>query len=97
VLITDFKYSSATGKAETGAPITLKVDLQNPSEEPAENIKIVFKFPANVMAVDKLSESIELLSPGEMVEVSVEFYANENNTSPVQCYQLKDMIDNKDL
>jgi len=77
VLVSDFKYSSGTGKAEVGAPITLKLRLQNPSEEPAEDIKVVFKFPANVLAVDKLSESIELLSPGEMKEISVEFYANE--------------------
>jgi hypothetical protein len=80
VLVSDFKYSSGTGKAETGAPITLKLRLQNPSEEPAENVKVVFRFPENVLAVDKLSESIELLSPGETKEVSVEFYANESYT-----------------
>jgi len=80
VLVSDFKYSSGTGKAETGAPITLTLKLQNPSEEPAENVKVVFKFPENVLAVDKLSESIELLSPGEMKEISVEFYANEKYT-----------------
>lgn len=80
VLVNDFKYSSATGKAEIGAPITLKLKLQNPSEEPAEDVKVVFKFPENVLAVDKLSESIPVLQPGEMREVSVEFYANDKYT-----------------
>ncbi|MFQ5335027.1 MAG: hypothetical protein ACE5DN_03025, partial [Flavobacteriales bacterium] len=56
VLITGHEYSSATGKAETGAPITLKLRVKNTSRGEAKNLKINYIFPKNVLAVDKLAE-----------------------------------------
>ena len=76
IMILDHAYSSATGKAEIGAPITLKLKLQNTSKGQAKDVKVVYKFPPNVMAVDKLSENIPSLAPGEIKTVEVQFFAN---------------------
>lgn len=80
VMVMDYKYSSGTGKADIGAPITLTIKLQNPSNDPAKDLKVIYTLPPGVMAVDKLSESIDVLQPGEMKEMSVEFYANDKFT-----------------
>ena len=77
VMVTSHAYSSATGKAESGAPITLKLKLKNTSSGAAKNTKINYIFPPNVMAVNKLSEQIPMLAPGEEKELSVEFYATK--------------------
>ncbi len=82
VMVTSHAYSSATGKAEAGAPITLKLKLKNTSSGEAKNTKINYIFPPNVMAVNKLSEQIPLIAPGEEKEVSVEFYATKEFTKP---------------
>ena len=78
ILITGHEYTSATGKAEIGAPITLKLRLKNTSKGEAKNIKVNYVFPKNVLAVDKLSELIDILKPGEAKELEVEFYANKD-------------------
>ena len=77
VLISNPRYSSGTGKASVGAPITLKLTLQNTSSGEADNIKVMYNFPDDVLAVNKRSEVIPKLGPGESKEVSVEFYATE--------------------
>ncbi|MFH1320586.1 MAG: caspase family protein [Bacteroidota bacterium] len=81
IMVMHYEYSSATGKAEIGAPITLKLKLQNTSKGAAKDIKVNYIFPEHIMAVDKLSELIPSLAPGEMAEVSVEFYAKEEFTA----------------
>ncbi len=77
VMVTSHAYTSATGKAEVGAPITLKLKLKNTSSGEARNVKVNFIFPPNVMAVNKLSEFVPVIAPGEEKEISVEFYANK--------------------
>ncbi|MBI3501592.1 MAG: caspase family protein [Bacteroidetes bacterium] len=78
VSVTSHAYSSATGKAEQGAPITLKLKLKNTSSGAAKNVKVSYIFPPNVMAVNKLSEMVPSISSGEEKEISVEFYANKD-------------------
>ncbi|MBI5541063.1 MAG: caspase family protein [Bacteroidia bacterium] len=82
VMITSQAYSSVTGKAEIGAPITLKLKVKNTSSGIAKNTKIGYIFPPNVMAVNKLSELIPTLEPGEEKEVSVEFYTTKEFNKP---------------
>jgi len=80
VMVTSHAYSSATGKAEIGAPITLKLKLKNTSSGEARSVKLNYIFPPNVMAVNKLSEFIPLIASGEEKEISVEFYASKEFT-----------------
>ena len=80
IMVMDYKYSSATGKAEIGAPITLTLQLQNTARNVADDIKVNYLFPAGVLTEDKLAESLPSLQPGEMKEVSVEFYAGKEFT-----------------
>ncbi len=82
VMVMSHAYSSATGKAEVGAPITLKLKLKNTSSGEAKNVKVNYVFPPNVLAVNKLSELIPTIASGEEKEVSVEFYANREFTKP---------------
>ncbi len=82
VMVMSHSYSSATGKAEVGAPITLKMKLKNTSSGDAKNVKVNYIFPPNVMAVNKLSEVIPNIASGEEKEVSVEFYANKEFAKP---------------
>ena len=80
VMVASHAYSSATGKAEVGAPITLKLKLKNTSSGEARSMKVNYIFPPNVMAVNKLSEFIPVIPPGEEKEISVEFYASKEFT-----------------
>ncbi len=82
VMVTSHAYSSATGKAEVGAPITLRLKLKNTSSGEAKNVKINYAFPPNVMAVNKLSELIHTIASGDEKEISVEFYASKEYTKP---------------
>jgi len=82
VMVTSHSYSSATGKAETGAPITLRLKFKNTSSGEAKNVKLNYIFPPNVMAVNKLSELIPTLRSGEEKETSVEFYVTKEFTKP---------------
>ena len=82
VMVSSHAYSSATGKAEVGAPITLKVKLKNTSSGEARNVKVSYIFPPNVMAVNKLSETVPVIASGEEKELSVEFYATKEFTKP---------------
>lgn len=82
VMIASHAYSSATGKAEVGAPITLKLKLKNTSSGEARNVKVNYVFPPNVLAVNKLSEFVPVIAAGEEKEVSVEFYANKEFAKP---------------
>ncbi len=82
VMITSQAYSSVTGKAEVGAPITLKLKVKNTSSGNAKNTKISYIFPPNVMAVNKLSELISTMAPGEEKELSVQFYTTKEFNKP---------------
>lgn len=77
IMVADYKYSSATGKAEIGSPITMELILKNATNAVAKNIKISYRLPENVVAVDKIYENIEEFQPNEIKKVSVQFYANE--------------------
>ncbi|MBN2520010.1 MAG: caspase family protein, partial [Bacteroidales bacterium] len=78
IMIADFAYSSATGKAEVGSPITLKLYVKNASNTEAKNITVKYILPENVMAVDKLMETVDVFQPNELKELRMQFYANEN-------------------
>jgi len=80
IIITDYTFSSATGKSETGVPITLKLKLKNTSKKVVPEIKVQFTFPENVLAVDKLSQTVSDISPEREKEISVDFYANKKFT-----------------
>ncbi len=78
IMVMGHSFSSATGKAEIGAPITLKVKIKNTSEGTANNIKVNFHMPDKVLAVDKISEKIPTLGAGEEKEISMQFYADKD-------------------
>ncbi|MBI4648795.1 MAG: caspase family protein [Bacteroidia bacterium] len=80
ILVGDYKYSSATGKAEIGSPVTLKLVLKNATNTEAKNIKIRYFLPDNVVAVDKLMESFDEFKPNEVKETSMQFYASDKFT-----------------
>ncbi len=82
IMIANYDYQSATGKAENGSPITLSVTLQNATNTDANNIRINYLLPEDVIAVDKLSEDLGTLAPYEVKKSSVQFYANENFKEP---------------
>ncbi len=77
IMVLGHAYSSATGKAEIGAPITLKLKLKNTSKGDATDIKVNYLFPDKVLAVDKVSELIPSFPAGEEKEVTVQFYASK--------------------
>ena len=81
IKVEDYQFASATGKAEIGAPITLKLKLKNISKGIAKDIKVNFVLPDKVLAVNKLTESIASISPEEVKEVHIEFYADKSFTS----------------
>ena len=76
-MVADYQYSSATGKAETGSPITLKLFLKNGTNASAKNIKVSYLLPDNVMAVDKRMEVIDEFKPYELKELQMQFIASE--------------------
>jgi hypothetical protein len=82
IMVMSHAFSSATGKADIGAPITMKLTLKNTSKGVANNVKVNYLFPEKVLAVDKLSETIEELGPGDEKEVSVQFYADKGYEAP---------------
>jgi WD40 repeat protein len=75
-------YTSATGKAEIGAPITLKLKIKNITKGVAKNIKINFLLPDHVLATNKLSEVIPSMTAGEEKEILLDFYADKNFILP---------------
>ncbi|PCJ87804.1 MAG: hypothetical protein COA57_04405 [Flavobacteriales bacterium] len=74
----DPEFISPSGKAELGVPITMKIKILNTTAGVASNVKINYKFPVRVMASDKLSETIDMIQPGETKQISVEFYADKS-------------------
>ncbi len=79
VMITGHEYSSPTGKAELGAPISLKLKIKNVTEGEAKNIKVNFLMPEKVMA-NKLSETISSMAAGEEKEINMQFHAMKEFT-----------------
>lgn len=68
-------FSSATGKAQIGAPITLRLRIKNIAKTEAKNIKINFLIPEHVKAVNKLSELVPSINAGEEKEIIMDFFA----------------------
>jgi WD40 repeat protein len=71
-------FSSATGKAQIGAPITLKMKIKNIAKTEAKNIKINYLLPENVKAVNKLSEVIPSIGAGEEKDIQMDFFAESS-------------------
>ncbi|MBI5218270.1 MAG: caspase family protein [Bacteroidia bacterium] len=82
IMITSFDYTSPTGKAEKGKPITLNLIYQNTTNAEAQNIKVNYVLPEDVIAVDKLSENLGSFKANEAKQGSVQFIANENYGEP---------------
>ncbi len=80
IMVMENSFTSATGKADIGAPITLHLKIKNVSKGVAKNIKIKYLLPENVLAVDKLSEIIEQMEPDETKDLEMQFYATEKFT-----------------
>lgn len=68
-------FSSATGKAQIGAPITLKLKIKNIAKTEAKNIKVNYLLPENVKAVNKLSEVLPSINAGEEKDLQMDFFA----------------------
>jgi hypothetical protein len=69
-------FTSATGKAQIGAPITLKIKIKNIAKSEAKNIKVNFLLPESVKAVNKLSELVPSIKAGEEKEIQMDFFAD---------------------
>ncbi len=80
IMVMNQSYTSATGKAEIGAPITLKLKIKNITKGAARNIKVNFLLPEHVFAVNKISEQIPAMAAGEEREIAMEFYADKTFT-----------------
>lgn len=78
IMVMGQTFSSATGKATIGAPISAKMKIKNVAKTEAKNIKVNFLLPENVIAVNKLFELIPTIAAGEEKEVVLDFYANQN-------------------
>jgi hypothetical protein len=82
IMVLGQSYYSATGKAEIGAPITVKIKIKNITKGDAKNFKINFLLPENIFATNKLSETISSMTAGEEKEIQMEFYAAKTFTLP---------------
>jgi WD40 repeat protein len=82
IMVLGESYSSATGMADIGAPITAKVKIKNITKGEAKNIKMNFLLPENVYAVNKLSEVIPVMAAGEEKEILLDFYADKKFILP---------------
>ncbi len=89
IMVANYDYQSATGKAENGSPITLTLSLQNATNTEAQNIKLNYILPEDVIAVDKLSEDLGTFAPYEVKKSTIQFYANENFKEPKLKINLK--------
>lgn len=78
IMVMGQTFSSATGKATIGAPISAKLKIKNVAKTEAKNIKVNFLLPENVVAVNKLFELIPSIASGEEKEIVLDFYANQN-------------------
>ena len=78
IMVMGQTFSSATGKATIGAPISAKLKIKNVAKTEAKNIKVNFLLPENVIAVNKLFEAIPSIASGEEKEIVLDFYANQN-------------------
>ncbi|HOZ86488.1 MAG TPA: caspase family protein, partial [Bacteroidia bacterium] len=76
IMVMGHGFSSATGKAQIGAPITLKLKIKNIAKSEAKNIKVNFLLPENVKAVNKLSELIQAINAGEEKDIQMDFFAD---------------------
>ncbi|MDI1355356.1 MAG: caspase family protein [bacterium] len=75
IMVMGQSFSSATGKAQIGAPITLTLKIKNIAKTEAKNIKVNFLLPENVKAVNKLSEVVPSIAGGEMKDIQMDFFA----------------------
>lgn len=82
IMITHFDYTSPTGKAEKGKPITLNLVFQNTTNVETQNIKVNYILPEDVNAVDKLSENFGIFKANEAKQGSLQFIPNDNYNEP---------------
>jgi len=68
-------YSSASGKINPGETVKMKYSLKNITIEHANNIKLLYAFPAEIMLLE--SKSNLQLKAGEETELELTFYINK--------------------
>lgn len=75
IAITNENLSSATGEVISGQSVKLKFTVVNKSKEEANNIKLLYTLPANVLLLE--SETNLQLKAGEQKDVELLFYINK--------------------
>lgn len=80
LMVEDYLLTSPSGKIELNIPVTLRLLVRNLTNFNSGNVKLKFKFPDNVVALDKTSEDLSGLKPNETKELSVQFMPNKQFT-----------------
>lgn len=73
--ITSEKFSSASGLIASGQSVKLNFTLSNKSSEDANNVKLLYTLPANILLLE--SETNLQLKAGAQREVELVFYVNK--------------------
>ncbi len=73
--IRDESFSSASGKITAGETVRLKYTLVNPSGEDANNIKLLYTLPPDIMLLE--SQTNLQLKAGERIDLEILFYINK--------------------
>ncbi|MHC1704746.1 MAG: caspase family protein [Tenuifilaceae bacterium] len=75
LLIANESFSSTSGAITTGQSAKLKFTVNNQSSEDANNIKLIYTLPSNVLLLE--SETNLQLKTGAQKEVELMFYVNK--------------------
>jgi hypothetical protein len=73
LIVEDYILTTPTGKIELGIPVTLRLLVRNITNFNSQQAKLKFKFPNNVVALDKVFEDLSGIKPNESRELSVQF------------------------
>lgn len=82
IMVMGHGFTSATGKAQIGAPISLNLRIKNIAKSEAKNIKVNFLLPEHVKAVNKLSELIPSIQANEEKLIQMDFFAESSFILP---------------
>ena len=73
--ITNEKFSSASGLIAAGQSVKLNFTISNKSSEDANNVKLLYSFPANILLLE--SETSVQIKAGAQHDVELVFYVNK--------------------
>lgn len=91
VEVISHQFSSPSGKAKAGEPITLYVVLQNITRIAAEDVQVRFSLPDNIRVIDKTQETLKLIPAMQGAEVSMQFFID--NLAPGEVANIAIEID----